>query len=178
MNGIASFLDEAATARVQLIWRELETSCGLAGVKATPFPHFSWQVTDGYDLPRLESILRVLARQAQPFKVCTAGLGIFTSNNPIVYIPLIKDEVLMHFHLLLWEQTNGIAIHPSLYYAPDQWVPHITLAINDVNRHNLDCAMQYLAYQSFDWEMQIDNFVFIVQVEDKASETFRYRFGI
>jgi hypothetical protein len=46
MNGIASLLDERAASRVRQLWKNLEERCGLVGVMATPFPHFSWQVAE------------------------------------------------------------------------------------------------------------------------------------
>lgn len=177
MNGIASLLDQPAASRVILLWQELEARCGLVGVKTTPFPHFSWQVTEAYDLSGIDVVLRAFARQAQPFTIRTSGLGLFTGENPIIYISIVKDELLMRFHSLLWDQLRGIAIHPSLYYAPEQWVPHITLAYNDVTTANLDCVMQFLAFQSFSWELQIDNLILVAQGEDQSSETVRYRFG-
>jgi hypothetical protein len=72
MNGIASLLDQPATSRVKQLWQELEARYGLVVVKATPFPHFSWQVTDDYNLPRLETVLPALAKQVQPFTIQTA----------------------------------------------------------------------------------------------------------
>ena len=102
MNGIASLLDEPATSRVNYWWQELEARCGLVGVKTTPLPHFSWQVTEAYDLPLLEIVLHTFARQARPFTIRTSGLGLFTGENPIVYISIVKDESLIHFHSLLW----------------------------------------------------------------------------
>jgi 2'-5' RNA ligase len=178
MNGIASLLDQLAASRMEHLWQELETKCGLVGVKATPFPHFSWQVTGSYDLPRLETVLPSIARQAHPFTIHTAGLGLFTGESPIVYISIVKDEPLIRFHSLLWERMNGIAVHPILFYAPGNWVPHITLAYNDVNSANLDCVMQYLAFQSFNWEIQVDNLILVTQAEDQFPETVRYRFGL
>lgn len=177
MNGVASLLDKPTTARVEHLWQELETRCGLVGVKATPFPHFSWQVTEAYDLQLLEKALSGIARQAHPFTVRTSGLGLFSGESPIIYISIVKSDTLLRFHALLWEQLNGIAIRPARYYAPVQWVPHITLAYNDVTPANLDCAMQILAFQSFEWEIQVDNLVFIVHLENQPPETVGYRFG-
>jgi 2'-5' RNA ligase len=176
MNGIASLLDKPATERVESLWQELETRCGLVGVKITPFPHFSWQVTEGYDLPHLEKTLREIARQTRPFTVRTAGLGLFTGENPIVYIPIVKQESLMRFHETLWKRTKTIAVRPALHYSPDLWIPHITLAYNDVRRDNLDCALQTLAFQSFDWEIQIDNLISTDQTDGPTAQTVCYRF--
>jgi len=178
MNGIASLLDQTAVSRVEQLWQELEAHCGLVGVKATPFPHFTWQVTEAYDLPRLETVLHALARQTQPFTIHTSGLGLFTSENPIVYISIVKDEPLMHFHSMLWDHLKGIAIHPMLYYTPGQWVPHITLAYQDVTSANLDCVMQGLAFQVFNWEILVNNLILVARTEDHYIETVRYPFGL
>jgi 2'-5' RNA ligase len=159
------------------LWQELEAHCGLVGVKATPFPHLSWQVTEAYELPRLETVVHALTSQVQPFPIHTAGLGIFTGENPIVYISIVKDEPLMLFHSLLWEKMDGIALNPAPYYSPEQWVPHITLTYNDVTSANLDCVMQSLAFQSFDLEIQIDNLILVAQGEGQFPEMVRYRFG-
>ena len=137
MNGIASLLDQPAASRVEQLWQELETRCGLVGVKATPFPHLTWQVTEAYDLPRLETVLQALARQTQPLTIHTSGLG----------------------------------------YTPEQWVPHITLAYRDVSSANLDCVMQGLAFQDFNWEIQVDNLILVAQEQGHYIETIRYRFG-
>jgi len=177
MNGIASLLDKPAASRVELLWQELEARCGLVGVKAMPLPHFTWQVTEAYELSRLETVLHAFARQTQPFSIHTSGLGLFTSEKPIVYISIVKDEPLLQFHSILWDLLKGIAIHPTLYYTPGQWVPHITLAYQDVTSANLDCVMQELAFQSFTWEIQVDNLIVIAQREDQYIETIRYRLG-
>lgn len=176
MNGIASLLDGSATSHVEGLWQELETRCGLVGVKSTPFPHMTWQVTEDYDLPRLEVALRAVVGQVRPFSIHTSGLGLFTGENPIIYISVVKDEALMRFHSLLWEDMAGIAFHPAHYYSPAQWVPHITLAYNDLTSANLDCALQSLAFQSFNWEIQIDNLVLVAQGESQVPEMVRYQF--
>ncbi|MGD0752290.1 MAG: 2'-5' RNA ligase family protein [Anaerolineales bacterium] len=178
MNGIASLLDKPATSRVETLWQELEARCGLVGVKTTPFPHLTWQVTENYVFPRLEAALHALASQATPFIIHTAGLGLFTGAHPILYITIVKDEQLMRFHSLLWEQMNGIAFHPVLYFSPGHWVPHITLAYNDITPANLDCVMQFMAFQSFDLNIQIDNLILVTQGGDQPPVTVRYPFGL
>jgi 2'-5' RNA ligase len=177
MNGIASLLDGPATSHIERLWQDLEARCGLVGVKLTPFPHFTWQVTENYDLSRFEVALHALAGQVQPFSIHTSGLGLFTGENPIVYVSIVKDEPLMRFHSLLWEKMAGIAFHPALYYSPAQWVPHITLGYKDLTSANLDCVMQSLAFQSFNWEIQIDNLILVAQSEDHNIAPFRVRLG-
>lgn len=109
MNGIASLLDKPSTSQVETLWQVLEVRCVLAGVKSTLLPHLTWQVTENSDLPRLEAALQKVTSQVRPFTIHTSGLCLFTGDHPIVYITVVKDESLMHFHDLLWKRMDGIA---------------------------------------------------------------------
>jgi 2'-5' RNA ligase len=177
MNGITSLLNEPHKTQVEAIWQELEEKCGLVGVRITPFPHFTYQVVETYDQSRLESILRKIAHETQPFTVQTTGLGLFTGSSPIIYLPLVKNDLLQHFHQLLWDRTIDLAQGISPYYAPDMWMPHITLGYGDVTNFNLGCAMDLLAFRDYSWQITVDSLTFIGQFEQHVYEdccTFRF----
>jgi 2'-5' RNA ligase len=177
MNGIASLLDAPANEKIEEIWNELELRCGLRGVRITPFPHFTWQVTEGYDLAGLDTALRDFSRETQPFLIRTVGVGIFSSEKPVAFISIFKDEKLMQLHSRLWEMTKNLVQKPDLFYSPDQWVPHITVAYNDLTRENIGCAMEILAFQPHDMEIYIDNIIFISQAGDETTRTGMYQLG-
>lgn len=177
MNGIASALDETATRYVENLWRELESHCGLTGYKSALFPHFSWQVTESYHQEKLQEVISEIARQSKPFIVRTTGIGLFSGETPIIFIPIVKDEHLLQFHAILWRKLNGIAIQPSEYYSPEKWIPHITLAYNDVNQSNLNCAMQLVAFTNTNIEIRVDNLVIVDENEDESIATISYSFN-
>jgi 2'-5' RNA ligase len=178
MNGIASLLNDPYKTQIESIWQELEEKCGLIGVRITPFPHFTYQVVEAYDQARLEPILQELAREAQPFTVHTTGLGLFTGKVPVIYLPVVKNDLLLHFHKLLWDRTKEVAQGSSPYYAPDMWMPHITLGYGDVTHFNLGCAMEALTFRDFDWQIRINNLTFIGQFDQNIYETCcTYHFG-
>jgi 2'-5' RNA ligase len=174
MYGVVSLLDETHAGLIRGIWQELQDNCGLTGIRVTPIPHFSWQVAEEYDRLGLESALRELALASEPFVVNTAGLGLFTGLNPVLFIPLVKDSHLIAFHRRVWEATLPFTVTPSLYYAPQAWVPHITLAHGDLDSQNLLCAVQRLAFRSFKWEISIDTLDLIGQSDDQIGEE-KYR---
>ena len=178
MNGIASLLNDPHKTQTEAIWKELEEKCGLIGVRTTPFPHFTYQVVEAYDQERLEPILKEIAHEAQPFTVLTTGLGMFTGQVPVIYLPLVKNDLLLHFHRLIWDRTKAVAQGISPFYAPDFWVPHITLGLGDITNVNLSCAIEALAFQDFNWEIRVDNLAFIGQNADNTYGNFcTYRFG-
>lgn len=161
MYAVVSLLDEHNYARLENLWRELEVECGLTGVTLTPLPHFSWHIAADYDFKRLEAVLTGLAAETKPFTVRTFGLGVFTSESPVIYIPVVKDAYLCTLHQRVWEDTQPAAVGSSSHYSPATWVPHITLAFGDVDRIKLGCAMEKLVFQSFKWEISIDNLALV-----------------
>jgi 2'-5' RNA ligase len=169
MHGLVSILDPPHYSKVIDIWARLETHCGLKGVQVTPIPHFSWQVTLDYDFDALQPAIANLAARLAPFTVRTTGLGIFTGKNDIVlYINLIKDEPLLKLHQTIWQTTLPYTTHPIAYYAPENWMPHITLGHGDMDEAGLACATRLLAREDFNWEIPIDNLLLVFQPEGET----------
>jgi 2'-5' RNA ligase len=63
----------------------------------------------------------------------------------------------------------------SAYYAPASWTPHISLAYSDVTSENLPRVMDRLAFQTYNWEIRVDNITFIYEPDGQVGE-IRYRY--
>jgi 2'-5' RNA ligase len=170
MYAIVSLLEDSAYQLVEGIWNKLEIDCGLAGIKVTPYPHFSWQLAENYDLSNLKVALQDIASVSTPMKVLCAGLGIFTGPEPVIYIQVVKDDHLLKYHRELWGKIMPLAISPSTHYAPNTWVPHITLAHSDVDSEKLACALKDLATQPLSWELKIDNLSLVYQTGEEVGQ--------
>ena len=57
MLAVASLLDSVADEQTKDLWRRLEEKCGLTGIWATPFPHFSWMSCQGLDWSKVSKKL-------------------------------------------------------------------------------------------------------------------------
>jgi len=132
MHGLVSLLDPHHYALVEEIWRELENDCGLTGILVTPFPHFSWQIAEDYDWDPLQQIVVEITAETQPFTVWAAGLGLFTSANPVIYLPVVRTKALSELHEKIWTRLKPISTKASPFYAPENWMPHISLAYADL----------------------------------------------
>lgn len=170
MHGLVSLLPTPFYAQVEETWQELERDFGLVGIRVTPYPHFSWHIAEDYDFQRLEAIMRGIAAQVRPFVVHTTGLALFTGEKLVIYVPIVKTARLVELHALIWEHTAQVSQGRSAYYAPEFWMPHISLAYEDVNRDNLGRVVERLAFRSFDWEMVIDNVALIYEPTGKIGE--------
>lgn len=175
MHGIVSLLDPPAYAQVESIWHVLETECGLSGIKMTPLPHFSWQIAEDYDLEPTRKILEQFAQGTRPFPALASGLGIFTGPSPVLYIPVVKDDLLLRFHARLWGEIRTNAAGSSSYYSPPSWMPHITLAYGDVDSKKLICAVEIMAQKTINLQIMVDNLALVYQVEGREG-WLRYRF--
>jgi 2'-5' RNA ligase len=178
MEGIATILGEPYFETVKSIWRQVEETCRFQCVKATSIPHFSWHVADTYPEQPLSHILEAVCASARPFWVRTAGLGIFTAEKCVLYISIVSDSHLIQFHTRLWECLEGIGSKPSPYYAPGQWVPHITLALEGLEAEELSCVVKNLACRSFIWEILVDHLAVIGETGlESGTDLLRFPFG-
>ncbi|MDD5370529.1 MAG: 2'-5' RNA ligase family protein [Anaerolineaceae bacterium] len=178
MQAIVSLLEEAGYSRIEALWRVLELRCGLKGVKMTPYPHFSWQVAENYQEHKVEKALEEIAETARPFIVKTSGLGIFTGQEPVIYVAIAKDEKLLRFHKKVCTAAGSLAKGFNPYYLPDAWVPHVTLAYGDVTKESISCAISELAFTPFKWEMRIDNLSLVGQTGEEVGQLkHRYNFS-
>ena len=168
MHGLVSLLPQPHYSLIEKLWQELESQFGLQGVYVTPFPHFSWQIAQEYDFDRLEQILVPIAARFQPLTVRTTGIGLFTGIRPVIFIPVVKEPALLHLHQEIWEASQPAAQGLSPYYSPPQWIPHITLALEDISAENIGPVMQSLAFRSFNWEMTVDNIALGYQPEGEV----------
>ena len=177
IRGVVSLLDDQHTTLVESIWRELEMDCGLTGIQVTPIPHFTWQVVEKYNWDVLEEKIQQLSSDLEPFYVHTTGLSFFSGESPVAYIPIIRTKNLSEIHEFIWHTSSPAAVNPAAYYSPELWMPHITLAIFDVDRETIQCIVSKLAFRNLDWKIRINSLLAVAQPEGKCVETrFEYQF--
>jgi len=164
MIAIASLLNMQANKQVKAMWDLLDANCGLTEMKQTPLPHFTWQSAEDYRLDIIESALPKIAARFKPFPVITAGIGIFTGQVPVLYLALVKTQTMIDIHRCLWDELAHLGSRVNEYYSPERWVPHITLAIRDIDSRNLACAIDGLMFHPFEIDIMVDNLAVIYQV--------------
>lgn len=177
MHGLVSLLDLFHSQQVKLLWQMLEKECGLTGIQVTPIPHFSWLVANDFDWPALEIALQEITSQTSPFMAHTTGLGSFSGDNPVIFIPVVRTAELSALHRQVWERIRPHAIEISPLYSPDNWIPHISLAYADVTPQNIPCVIQKLAFQTYNWDIRVDNISFINETNGQVGEV-RYQFEL
>lgn len=161
MCGIVTLLGNPIEFEVESLRGMLEHDCGIIMDDVLEFVHFSYHVAEDYDQDLLLPILKKIALEIQPFKVQTTGLGLFSGENPALYIQLVKNSQLLQFHDYLWKRVSPAARGIVPYYAPQNWVPHITIVQETKNQKSISCAMERIVDQAFNWELDVDNVAFV-----------------
>jgi 2'-5' RNA ligase len=177
MHGVVSLLDAEHSGRVEALWTELDKEFGVRGIYVTPFPHFSYQVAERYEVEALASSLQGIARDTSPFRVRTAGLGIFTGPEPVLYVPVVRNSELSAFHGRVSREASRAASGALDYYAPHNWMPHITLAQSDVDGDVLSRVVRAASGRNLAWEIRIDNLSLIYDTGSGQEVRLHFEFG-
>ena len=177
LQGVVSVLDQEHCAKVEALWSDLEREFGLKEASHA-HPHLSYQVAKGYDIPRAKGVLSRVAGSATPFRIRTSGLGIFTGENPILYVAVARSTRLAAFHSRLWERISRTAhdVH-AYHYGPDNFMPHITLAAGDLTPEHLPQVVRLLAQRPFSWEITIDNVTLVPDAAGAREQWMRFSFS-
>ncbi|HRA53579.1 MAG TPA: 2'-5' RNA ligase family protein [Thermoflexales bacterium] len=178
MNGVVSLLDPAATAQIHALWAEMQAAHGIDAVaRRVPWPHVSYHIAPRYDPITLEAGLRALARETGPLDIQATGLGIFTGPTPVLYLAVTRSPALSALHARAWAACNAAAEDPSPLYAPNVWVPHITLAHHDVTPANLPRLIADLGGRDFAWTIRLSAFTALFKTDDVYQPAFQAPFG-
>ena len=177
MHGVVSLLDNKHYQLVENLWAELEREFAVRGVYITPYPHFSYQIAQAYNVELLEPILQTFASGQATFQVKTSGLGIFNGPHPVLYVPVVRSPELTQFHQALWPEISTAGSGISDYYHSANWMPHITIGFGDINKENLSHIVRSLAERDFNWEITVDNVALIYDTGAKQELRSRFAFG-
>jgi 2'-5' RNA ligase len=95
----------------------------------------------------------------------------------VAYIPVIRTAQVSALHQRIWERMQTVGVKISDHYAPEFWMPHISLAYSDITRHSLSCLVERLGFHTYNWEIRIDNLALIYEPEGEIG-AIRYQFSL
>ncbi len=166
MQAIVSLVDPHASIYIQDLWSELASSFGLHGIYQTPFPHISYHVAESYQDAWNDPVFRVMRQLAQhthPFTVSSSGLGMFTGPGPVLYIPIVRTQALALLHQHIWEALEPYSHGAVQHYHPQAWLPHISLALDDLDHKQLSQVILKFSSRSFTLEMKLNNLCMFIE---------------
>jgi hypothetical protein len=178
MYAIISEIDPHSSTEVAKIWGELSQVCGLREIYTLPTPHFTWLVAEELALEEANSILSSMIVNTPKIATFTSGLGIFSGEYPVLFLPMVKSIEMIHLHQKIWEQLGPCCKEKNKYYSPSFWLPHITLALKDLNKENLTCAVNLIAFEQIELSVLMTSIAIAEhQIGQNAQILERYNVG-
>jgi hypothetical protein len=176
LYAIASVMNNEENIKIHDIWDNLQSECHLNAVKISPIPHFSWYTyVNVHDQNELEHELCKWATMHAPIKLQVNGLGIFPGEKPVLYLPIVRNYILSMYHIDLIQKISPYVEGPASFYTSESWMPHVTLAIHDLNDENLNCAINQCLTHSLSFELYIDHVAILYL--DEASFGLKRKFN-
>lgn len=166
MYAIISEIDKQSSDVVRKIWHDLCEVCGLEEIYTLPTPHFTWLIADEMDLKQAESIVVSMIPEVPEIRTYTFGLGIFSGMLPVLFLPMVKTIEMINLHQNIWDQIGPHCSQLKTYYSPSFWMPHITLALKDLDKEKLACAVNALAFKQIELSVTMKS-IALAESEDK-----------
>jgi 2'-5' RNA ligase len=175
---LASLFDFADDPKMVLAWERIEHVFNIAGIALTHLPHFSWHVAQSYEFNGLDQRLNTFVKDLEPFHLHIAGAGIFSGENPVIYLPVTKTPVISGIHNSLSKWIGDFTTTTNPNYDPEFWIPHITLSGENFNSDGICQVLSELAYIRMDIDLVIDHIAVIYRNENSSGVQKIFRFGV
>ncbi|MGM0642082.1 MAG: 2'-5' RNA ligase family protein [Thermotogota bacterium] len=162
MQALLSILPDPFYTEIDEIWDQLENKFGVKFIRdSVPFPHFTWNVAEEYLIKDKLEYFRQSFKKIDSFVIKTSGIGLFTGSKKVLYIPIKPTKELFEYHKYVWELSNINDTQLNEYYSPENWFPHITLAVEDIETENVGEIVKFLADKKFKYDIKIDSISFV-----------------
>jgi 2'-5' RNA ligase len=171
MYAIISEFDPDSITTIRSFWQRLCRLCGLKEIYHLPIPHFTWMLAEEMEIPLVRAVIDRIAAENEPLTVRTFGLGIFTGEEPVLYLPIVKSLPLLHLHQEIWEEAQPLSTEVHQYYSPPFWIPHITLALKDLTQERLNCAISEIAFKPIELSCRALQLALVKYVDGRRGET-------
>jgi hypothetical protein len=174
---VATVLDFQNDPESAEAWKRIEKAFLISDIEKEGLTHFSWHVADSYQSGKIEDRLKETARDLSLISTTSTGLGIFTSEKPVLYLPVMKTKKIADLHRKLWKCLGPIAENPYRYYDPDHWIPHITLAHEDVHPEKIGQMTSLLLRCEMVLRFRIDHLALIFRNGVENGTVLKIPFG-
>ena len=174
---VAALLSPFSEPQTEIAWKSILEISQSANLRMDGSLHFSWHVVGTYDLPALQTILAEMARACSMFEIQTTGFGVFSSDHPVLYLPIVKTIPLSKLHQEIWNKVLPISDHPIDYYSPSNWVPHVTLANEETDFAGICKAGEQLMRKPLNLKFKVDHLAILYRVGSESGILGKFPFG-
>jgi len=170
--GILSILEGESYKTVKRLWKLFETKYNSTGVQTFAHPNITFQGGKIDNLKELKKDFEILIKKIKPFEIEINGLGHF--NKKVIYLKVKKTKELININKLINQFLRSYSSELFEYYVPKNWIPHITLAMDDLTEKNFKKAWFELKKQKWNFKQQIHNICIVKWYPNKIRIIKKY----
>jgi 2'-5' RNA ligase len=165
--GIASLLTGVERDEVLRFWDVFEKDYNSIGVRSFDHPNLGFQGGGSSNIDILKAELVNLCNNITPFEVIVDGFGYFEAPSKVVYLQVRKTNQLIEIHKEINRFLSKNCISTFQLYTPEYWVPHITLAMDDLSETSFDTFKNKQKNYSLTFNQKISNLA-LVEFKDNG----------
>jgi 2'-5' RNA ligase len=136
--GIASLLTSEERDEVLRFWNVFEKNYNSVGVRSFDHLNLGFQGASCLSVASLKDELSKLCAKISPFEIKVDGFGFFEAQSKVVYLKVMKTKELIEIHKEINSTLAKCCENLFNFYTPENWVPHITLAMGDLSETSLE----------------------------------------
>jgi 2'-5' RNA ligase len=152
--GILSILEDQPYKQVKRLWKLFEVQYNSVGVQAFNHPNLTFQGGETADIKALTREFNDLASEIEPFEIKVDGFGSF---NRVIYLRVKKSREITGINEVVNQRLKSLSATVFEEYTPERWIPHITVAMDDLVESEFDKAWSALSREKFGFEQTLHN---------------------
>lgn len=127
--GAIFYFDDLTDAAIRGLWQVLDDADVPSEMLTLNYPpHLTLLVCEGFQrIEEYREVIKPFIQRHEPLLLSFHSLGIFATDEGVIYLAPLVNRQLLEFHAELWEITDPFTENENPRYRPEAWVPHITL---------------------------------------------------
>lgn len=129
--GAALYFDRETEIAIRRVWQVIDDAGYPSKMLGMNYaPHLTMMVCEDSNVDALRQVLPEFLSHFGPIPVSFHSLGVFASQDGVIYLAPTVNQTLLDFHRQLWNQMEPYLYQYNSLYGPSKWVPHVTLNLD------------------------------------------------
>jgi 2'-5' RNA ligase len=153
--GILSILEDQPYKEVKQLWKLYKKQYNSIGVQTFNHPNLAFQGGEAKEIKTLTRDFKDFAAEIEPFEIEVDGFGSF--NRRVIYLRVKKSREIIRINKAVNQYLKSHLVKVFEEYTLERWIPHITLAMDDLVENEFDRAWGSLSGVKFRFEQKLSN---------------------
>lgn len=160
MAGIISLLGGRDADNVERLMAAMASEFGVPRGFPGGEPHVSYHLGDYRPEPPATTRMADVAASVKPFDVQISGYGVFGGHSPVLYLAVARGPELSSLHAAIVAAFASLGFANNPYYEPANWLPHITIAQQNLDREAFPQIASWLGRQHLRFTARLSSIAF------------------